>query len=358
MIKLLHCADLHLGSRFRGFSPEKSAALSSREKALLARLLALRQQEDCALVLLCGDIFDDRSPYASLRQAVCDWLEALEVPVCIAPGNHDHLGSSSVYAQTLWPSNVHIFQRQRLEALCFPQLDLRLWGAGFESMDCPGLLEGFTAHGQERWQVGMLHADPTSVTGSCCPISRRQVADSGLTYLALGHIHKAGKFTAGSTLCAWPGCPMGRGFDETGSKGALVVTLHDAAPALRFFDLGLGRFESIQVPVTKDPLEDILNVLPQRTEQDIYRITLTGQTAELNISQLQALLSPRFFDLTLIDETRPPVSIWTNADADTLEGLYFRLLRQALEVTDTEETARLAAQLSRRLLDGEEVTLP
>ena len=56
----------------------------------------------------------------------------------------------------------------------------------------------------------------------------------------------------------------------------------------------------------------------------------------------------------------PPVDLWANAGEDTLEGIYFNLLRQAMEGQD-EETCRkiaLAARISRQLLLGQEVKLP
>ena len=47
-------------------------------------------------------------------------------------------------------------------------------------------------------------------------------------------------------------------------------------------------------------------------------------------------------------------------DADTLEGVYFRLLKDAFENADEEtgEIIELAARLSRQILDGQEVVLP
>ncbi|MFR7894793.1 MAG: hypothetical protein ACLU38_12725 [Dysosmobacter sp.] len=51
------------------------------------------------------------------------------------------------------------------------------------------------------------------------PIRKEEIAASGLAYLALGHIHKrAEPLTFGGTVCAWPGCPEGRGSDEWWKK--------------------------------------------------------------------------------------------------------------------------------------------
>jgi hypothetical protein len=54
------------------------------------------------------------------------------------------------------------------------------------------------------------------------------------------------------------------------------------------------------------------------------------------------------------------VDIWGSADADTFEGMYFKLLKDAMETPDEQirQTVLLAAKLSRQILDGQEVVLP
>ena len=63
--------------------------------------------------------------------------------------------------------------------------------------------------------------------------------------------------------------------------------------------------------------------------------------------------------LELIDKTAPPTDLWAAAGTDTLEGIYFRLLQKLLvEKPSQAERVRLAAKISRQLLDGQEVALP
>ena len=55
------------------------------------------------------------------------------------------------------------------------------------------------------------------------------------------------------------------------------------------------------------------------------------------------------------------MELWKSVGSDTLEGMYFLTLKNALEnAADDEEKEKilLAAELSRRILDGQEVTLP
>ena len=52
--------------------------------------------------------------------------------------------------------------------------------------------------------------------------------------------------------------------------------------------------------------------------------------------------------------------MWKGVDEDSLEGLYFRKLRDAMDPEDprSQRIVRLAARISRSLLDGQEVPLP
>ena len=352
MMKVLHSADWHLGAPMSRWGNDARLALD----AVPGQIAALVRRQGCDLVLLSGDLFDSAPTPQALtlfKQALAD----MEVPVCIAPGNHDFVTAGSFWKTEVFPGNVHIFTQPRLECLILPELDCRIYGAGYDSMDCPPLLRDFRAEGTQRYVLGVLHADPQALHSPYCPITADQVRESGLDYLALGHIHKAGAFRAGSTLCAWPGCPMGRGFDECGQKGVYLVTLEDRA-SVEFLPLEGPRFYSFTVPVNGDPMTALQNILPPAATEDHYRITLTGEAPSTDLSALRQAFSS-YAHLELVDHTLPPVDLWAAAGQDSLEGIYFRLLRTALEEDPAHgDRIRLAAKLSRQILDGQEVALP
>jgi len=320
------------------------------------KLADLCRRENCDLVLLAGDLFDGAYTKESFR-AVYAALAQMAVPVFIAPGNHDFCHPGSPYMAEIWPENVHIFTQPTVESVAVPGLDCRIYGAGYRSMDCPGLLENFRAQGDESLHIAVLHGDPTQKNSDYCPITEAQVRRSGLDYLALGHIHKAGQFRSSGTVCGWPGCTMGKGYDELEEKGAYIVTT-DGGVRLQFMALDTPRFHDWSVSAGHDALASLNAVLPPMESRDFYRITLTGESAGVDTDALYAALS-RFPNLELRDRTVPETDIWGNAGEDTLEGLYFGLLKQQLEGAD-EQTAReltLAARISRQILDNQEVAL-
>jgi len=353
MMKILHSADWHLDAPLHSLAPEQAQKVRRELLKIPQRIAQLCRKRGCSMILLSGDLFDGPYSRESL-DAVRRALEEVSVPVFISPGNHDYVWEKSPYVAESWPENVHIFKNSVMESVGVKGLDCRVYGGAFTAAESPGLLEHFRAGGKERYALGVLHGDPNSAQSPYCPVTALQVQESGLDYLALGHIHASGSFRSGATLAAWPGCAMGRGFDETGIKGALVVTLQEQAQAefvplggLRFYDLKAG------------PGERITSKLPAMGSEDFYRVTLVGQTEPPDLEQLRTELE-HFPNLILRDRTKPPVDIWADADRDTFQGTFFRILRDAGEGQDeqTVRTLELAAKISRQILLGQEVELP
>lgn len=360
MIKVLHAADLHLGTRFDRLPPEKAASRRRTLRGLLGAMADLAHREGCDLVLLAGDIFDRPEGDGDSVSALLSFTQTVGLPVLIAPGNHDYCDAVSPYLTRQWPENVHIFREPKLEKVTLPRLNCAVWGAGYSSMDCPGLLDGFRATGEEAVQLMCLHGDPIGKDSPSCPVTRQQIADSGLDYLAMGHIHRAGGFQAGDTFCAWPGCPMGRGFDETGRKGVIIAEIEPGVVRSRLAVVTESGYEELTLEVGQDPVRDVLAVLPDNTEDWVYRITLRGTNPNPPTAQVMARLEPHFFHLELKDERAPEADPWEGAGKDTLEGAYFRLLQESYAQADSEdrEILDLAAKISRAILEGREVTLP
>lgn len=356
MMKILHSADWHLDAPLSGRSEEQAQFLRQQLRKIPRKVTERAKRENCQMLLLAGDLFDGAYTQESYR-AVYEALEEIRIPVFITPGNHDFCQPSSPYLAENWPENVHIFKHPVLESVYVEALDCTVYGAGYEAMDCPGLLEGFSADGKGRWQIGVLHGDATT-SSPYCPISAPQVRQSGLHYLALGHIHKAGSFRAGDTLCAWPGCPMGHGYDESGVKGVIVLTLDEQCDA-QFQPLDTPRFFDETVEVGENAADALADILPAVATEDFYRVTLTGYADTIDTLALEKQFS-HLSHLVLRNKTVPEKELWSAVGEDNLTGMYFGLLQEGMD-TESEKIRRclkLAARISRQILDGQEVTLP
>lgn len=352
-LKILHTADWHLDSPFAGFSEQQRAFLKQEQRQIPGKIADLCCRESCDLVLLAGDIFDgeaSRETVSLVKRA----LKACGVPVLVAPGNHDFCAPGSPWVEEGWPENVAVFTGG-METVKIGSLDCCVYGAGFRSMDCPSLLEGFRAEGKEKYHIGLVHGDPTQSQSPYNPITASQVRKSGLDYLALGHLHRAGAFRSGDVICAWPGCPMGRGWDETGEKGVCIVTIEDTVD-IQAVTLDTPAFRELTVDIQADPQAALEAALPAGGSRDFFRITLTG-CGEVSLPRLRKSLGS-YPNAELVDHTEPPLDVWGDAGEDTLEGVYFQMLHKAKELNPEQaERIQLAAEISRRLLEGREVTL-
>lgn len=347
MIKFLHAADLHLDAPFSALGREQAVLRRREQREALRRLVEICNAERCDLLLLSGDVLDSGSPWQETVDCLRECFAACRAEVFLAPGNHDPFVPGCPYDTAEWPDHVHIFTRNRIDAVPLPDLGCVVYGAAFAAMTCPALLEGFRAEDPSLFRLMVLHGELKSHS-DYCPISEQQIAASGLDYLALGHVHGFGGVRkAGRTTYAWPGCLMGRGFDETGEKGFLLGTLDETGCRAAFVPLRGRKYEILRVQAGDDAAAAVEAALPEAAERDIYRIVLEGEAEPVDVQALQRRFAPRFFGLTVLDQTVPKRELWAAASEDTLRGLFLRELKQRFDAAEDEEDRRKLAMAAR-----------
>ena len=350
-IKILHAADLHLDSPFEGLSAGKASIRRAEQRELLGRIADICREERPDLVLLSGDLLDSEHTYFETGEELIRSLGSIDAPVFISPGNHDYYSDKSVYARLQFPDNVHIFKSSDISCVEPEGLNLRVYGAAFTDKRSAPLLEGFKAERSEGiYNVMCIHGDTELRDSPYNYVSRSQLENSDLDYVALGHVHKSGGLKkAGSTWYYWPGCPEGRGFDETGEKSIALVTLSDKGCTVEPRIISTRRYEVLTVDISgADPVLAIHAAISDDTVRDIYRIILTGET-ELapDVDKLERALDELFFHLQLRDETRLRRSVWERAGEDTLRGLFLTRLHSQFEQAKDEESRRRIEQAAR-----------
>lgn len=360
-LRILHSADLHLDSPFEGLSAGKAAIRRMEQRQLVERMAELAHTECADIVLLSGDLLDSGSTYFETGEELMRGLRAMSVPVFISPGNHDFYSARSPYARMKLPENVHIFTRNAIDCVELPQLGARVYGAAFTDSRSGALLRGFRAD-RERGGLNIMciHGEVGMLNSVYNPISTEEIASSGLDYLALGHVHKAsGLLRAGQTFYSWPGCPEGRGFDETGEKYVNIIELSDTGCTLEQKSVTRRHYERLSVDVTGlEPLCAIRAKLPDETVRDVYRIVLTGETDSApDIAKLRDELVELFFDVQLRDRTHPRVSVWERAEEDSLRGIFLKKLKKLFDEAPDDkrrEELEYAARWGLAALDNAE----
>ena len=245
-----------------------------------------------------------------------------------------------------------------MACFAFPALNCVVHGCAFTAPlreDEP--LAGFSAPQDGMMHLLCLHGE-VGLAGRYGPIPPGTLARSGAAYAALGHIHAcSGLQQAGGTAWAYCGCPEGRGFDECGEKGALLVELAPgAAPTARFLPLSRRQYRIVETDWTE--FDRALAALPA---EDLVRIVLTGACGRApDLAALTRQTEARCFYAEVRDATTLPADLWARAEEDDLTGLFLREMRRRLDAADPADRPGilLAARFGLAALEGGEDVCP
>ncbi len=366
-MKFLHIADVHLDSPFTLSDPVDAGKRRNELRSVFCSAILYAKTEGCSLFIISGDLFDDSFVTKDTMEMLV--REFSSFPTChfvIAPGNHDPYNEKSPYALTAWGENVHIFSSESVEFLDIPGTNVRVYGYAFTSDTYKKPpLAGFSAPDDGKIHILAAHGDVGVPLSVYAPIAESDLRASGVTYAALGHIHKASEIkTAGKTTYAYAGCPEGRGFDETGFKGALIGEITESGVSVRPVRLAKKRYEICRVDMTGEAsflgaAHKIVEVCSCFGEDTALRVILEGLTTadfSADYKTLRSLL-PHPFLLELKDETLPLYNSDFLKNDNTILGEFYRNLEDALSSGDAKqrETALLAFKYGLRALGGREL---
>lgn len=340
-------------------------------------------------VLIAGDVFNQdrvsRDTLAFLR----DQFERLApLPVIIAPGNNDPFTDDSPWFVEDWPANVHIFSQPEWTAWECPGMPLTVHGFAFTAPEMPGdVFARLRVPRDGRVHVALAHGAERSCLRPneppCAPFDLSSVAQPGLHYLALGHLHRMIAVRQDQGFQAWyPGPPEGRDFNETGPMHLLEVEIVAPEPNAPATVLVAPRQSSKLVYAAAEidcsALPDagavagaILEQLGQPETAVVARAVLTGMApADLReeIPALAQSLEGRFEAICIDDRTVPDDDFAAMGREDTALGEFVRNLTDARDaavdparraVLDRAREVGLAAFLGREpQLRGMEAPLP
>ena len=377
-LRFVHAADLHLDSPFTGLktaTPSRIAArlLNATFESYNA-IIDLCLSEQVPALLIAGDIYDgaDRSLRAQLR--FVDGLKRLDVAGIrsfICHGNHDPL--SGWQAQLEFPAGCHQFG-ERVEAVPFDPSDpasATVIGVSYSQREVKeNLALGFSAVDRKGFSIGLLHcnAGGNSEHAAYAPCTVADLAQTGIDYWALGHVHNHQILSAQRPAVVYPGNSQGRHINERGPRGVYLVDVDETGRVTpQFRETGVLRWESESVSIdgleTEQALLDaverqVADTLAQANGRDlVYRLSLTGRG-----SLHRAVRSPDFAaDLqTRLNEawsgeatfawcdridvlTRPPFDRKAQREGSDFFGELLRLIDTAR--TDPALQARLANEL-------------
>ncbi|WP_449539298.1 metallophosphoesterase family protein [Ferdinandcohnia sp. Marseille-Q9671] len=242
-LSFLHIADLHLDSPFLGLSNLPSEIFKRVQESTFtsfAGLIDIAIEKKVDFVVIAGDIFDgeDRSLRAQSRfRREMERLQEHQIKAFVIHGNHDHLGGT--WPQFEWPSNVHVFTSENVDAIPYQKNgELLAYIYGF-SYGRRAVLENKTPFYCKKegalFHIGLLHGskEGENAHSRYAPFLLSELQQKGFDYWALGHIHTR-EILSQDPPIIYPGNIQGRHRKETGDKGGYVVKLSNAGTTYTF----------------------------------------------------------------------------------------------------------------------------
>ena len=230
--RFIHCADLHLGSRFAGISKndrELGRRMTESTFASFGRIVDLSIDRKADFMVISGDVYDEQNETPRTRYRFAKELDRAGIPCFISLGNHDF--KRSWENSIPYPDNVTVFPAESTsKLLSIGGEEIEVIGRSFSTRHTSENLAGSLRGSQGMFTVGVVHCDLDSTSGDSdyAPCRLDDLMNRGVDYWALGHIHKR-SVRHECPYVVYPGNIQGRSTKESGEKGAYVVTVRGGA---------------------------------------------------------------------------------------------------------------------------------
>lgn len=356
-MRFLHTADWHIGNLFHEYDR------GYEHQQFLHWLQQTIVREEIDVLLVCGDVFDISNPSAASIKMFYSFLNKVtssspHLQIIITAGNHDSASRLEAPKPLLDHSHIQIIGviernehgeidyekliipvRERngsIKGYCLAVPFLRL-GDYPNVEDCSnpyadGVNEFYrTIHecasqkikeGEFIIALGHLHAQSAEISeqdkterlimGGIESVSA-QSFHPGISYVALGHIHKAQRI-GGMEHIRYCGSPLPMSFSEINYKHQVVVfdINEKIAVNIRVIEVPLA-IPLLQIPIQHKPVEEVLKELdllePTEAPQDQFpylqvRVLLKGPEPSLR-HKIEAALKDKKVRLAKIDVKYP-----------------------------------------------------
>lgn len=380
-MKLLHCADLHIGKTLGEYP------LLEDQRYILDQILHLIECEQVELLLLAGDLYDRSVPPAAAVAVLDDFIDgaiARGARVAAIAGNHDsaqrlQFGARQTAAGGLLIQGVPSQRMARLEmtgrdgtrlaVYLAPYVDLPRLRQLFPEREVPDMDSGYAAwfaeNPLEPGAVNLLMAHGFFAPGAMSVGDMRRsegelaVGESDLVhtgvlpdfaYVALGHLHAPQQ--VGERPIYYSGSPLSYSTSEAGQQKQvnLVEVRPDGQVQVRPQLLRPLR----SVAVVRGSLAEILTGRLHPGRQDyVYAVVTDRELVYDSMNRLRGVY-PNMLGLRLESRRRQQLEQvacgWEEIDSATQFADFYRAVKgEELDEPSREMIAQLLQKLEREV---------
>ena len=357
-MKIIHCSDIHLDSKMeRNMTAEQAKERKAEICAAFCRMVRFARENQVEAVLIAGDLFDTRRVSVRTADYVLSQIRgAASIEFYYLRGNHDE--RESVFAAMELPENFKTFgpewtsYRRGKVVITGLELGDDNWDSMYDSM----------CLSERDTNIVMLHGMEATQPGQD-QIAIPKLRNKNIHYLALGHIHsfKLEKLDMDG-LYGYCGCLEGRGFDECGEKGFVLLEVQDRQVKAEFVPFAARKLHEVQVDISGlTTVTEIQSALEAAAEgipsADLVKFTLVGgytPETQKDLRFLQKMLEPLFWFVKIKDETHLRIDRESYEHDISLKGEF---IRTVLASDRSDEEKEMIIVCGLRALGGEEVEL-
>ncbi|UCF97919.1 MAG: metallophosphoesterase [Spirochaetaceae bacterium] len=383
MLKILASADYHLGMKFAAY-PSVQEELAEARFLTLQRLIDTANQQDCALFLIAGDLFDRVSVTVKDIKRSVDLLNSFKGQlVALLPGNHDFYSGST---STLWSrfsetagDRILLARDPKVYDLNHYDMNILLycgpcdskhsrsnaisWLKNAEIASDPARPDG------DSLRIGLAHGSIEGISpdaqGVYFPMKRADLDDAPVDLWIIGHTHlqhpsKDGDVNSHRTIAPpvlIPGTPESDGFDcHHGGKAWMIEVNRNNHIHIESLSTGTYRFvqDTYELQSGADLQHLAKRLQSHERQRTLLRLKLRGRLGAEQLLELRQLLEQTkeslFFTQFDEGELLEKISEQT-VETEFTEGSFpYRLLKHLIAEEDFEalQTAYALLQEQKR----------
>lgn len=326
---IYHIADVHLGSKMQSLSPSIASKRKVKIFSLFSEAIKKAHEEGVKIILLPGDIFDEDSPKESDLNNFYQLISSYQdITFYYLRGNHDLIEHRDNIANLKYfSSSFSIYQEGNINIGAIEIND--------KNRDTFDKEISFPTEG---YNILMLHGDIFN------DIDIKKLANKNIDYIALGHIHTFYKdYLSKRTTYAYSGVFLGRGYDETGSKGYIKLNTNKNDIEFVASSKEIIVEDEIDISSASSIYEASLLIKDHFKEKNIIlRLNLVGEIKFARPTEgikayLENVLEEVFLSLSIKDHTSDYIDIENIKNSKSFEGEFVRLVEADDSLTNDDK---------------------
>ena len=325
-MKIIHTSDLHLKSPLTSRLSHEKMMIRSRELEENFAILCEKAKEYSAeVMIIAGDLFDsERIDTRSLDTVFTVIRRHPDLKFLYLVGNHE--GNVLVSSGMEMPSNLYLFGKGWTY---FDFHGLRISGRNETSKDMMKTLDL-----KDGKNIVVLHGELIDRSDEGGVIGTFDLEGCGADYVALGHYHSySAKVIDKKTVAVYCGTPEGRGFDEVGECGFVLIDTDGEKISHKFIPSAKRKqiIEKVDISYAQNN-SDVENLIAEKIRaygrENLLRIVLIGErepTLKLNTGIIEARFSKEYFYFEIKDKSKMKIDLNSLKFDKSLKGEFLRL---------------------------------